>query len=500
MSGDGGAAAAVKLESWADVPAEQVTSAEEDELDQLLTHYVRTNHAVPAPNGHTLRDRTGRANGREHASLLQKRYAETRLHDAVVELQALQRRRTALLMLRAVRHCDLHAATPGWRLPDADFFGRAPASRVAPADVSEVIDLTQDEPDYAHIETLVLDGPLAQVWGTLGAACGQLSSAAGLAERASRAVKPEAAEQATPASGARPRAPRGAQQRKRKGDKARGSKPKAARKPWEGDSSGDESDEADDAEPSDEETEEEATLQADAAASVSAAYARIATLPFDEPGKALIPLNFAARYARDAGVADAAEAARNVAEYRRFLAIKAVLGTAVPPPCIDAVYHVHLTFTRSYSRFCDAMGLGFVHHEPCEGTPGNEEALDAAYERTLATYRAAFGAEPPSPPWVPAATANAPMLSVLVPAKELKALRRDARKWRDAHAASNDDGSDGADDAEEEEEPSSESEEPVWKGPPRALYYAKTARKTVAQRKVAPPPPRRMFFCGGPCG
>ena len=116
----------VKLESWADVPAEQLRGgAESAELEALVQYYLRTDHALPAPNGHLLRVRTGQALARAHMSLLQRNYAAS-LHDAAAELLQLGRRRTALLMLRAVRHCELHAAQAGWRLPDPDFSGDRP--------------------------------------------------------------------------------------------------------------------------------------------------------------------------------------------------------------------------------------------------------------------------------------------------------------------------------------------------------------------------------------
>jgi hypothetical protein len=158
------------------------------------------------------------------------------------------------------------------------------------------------------------------------------------------------------------------------------------------------------------------------AAAVRVAYSKIEALPFDEKP---VALHFLARFARDNGTT-MAEADRLAFEYRRFLAIKAVRGRAVPPPAIDSVFHQHLTFTRSYTRFCDVLGLGFVHHEPCEG--GDGEAMAATYGRTRALYAAAFGAAPPVDVWIESGENF--KRTAIVPVRELRSLRRDAASWR----------------------------------------------------------------------
>ena len=88
---------------------------------------------------------------------------------------------------------------------------------------------------------------------------------------------------------------------------------------------------------------------------------------------------------------------------------------------------------------------------PCQGTTTNEKYLDVVYNRTLATYRAAFGEEPKAPQWMPPPTDKPPLTCVVVPATELAALRRDAEKWRDAERRRD---SEDADEDEGEDEPS----------------------------------------------
>jgi hypothetical protein len=94
-------------------------------------------------------------------------------------------------------------------------------------------------------------------------------------------------------------------------------------------------------------------------------------------------------------------AQRAIAEYRRFLLLAAEAGHAVSPsPAVDHVWHLHLLCTRSYwDELCPKI-LGFdFHHEPATGAAGNRAKLDEAYARTLASYRAIFGEDPPPDLW-----------------------------------------------------------------------------------------------------
>lgn len=162
------------------------------------------------------------------------------------------------------------------------------------------------------------------------------------------------------------------------------------------------------------------------APAIREAYAKIESLAVDEVPDVALP--FVARYARDHGALPLDVAEQHLCEYKRFLAIKAVLGRAVPPPAVDAVFHTHLIFTRSYRRFSEEiLGSGeFIHHEPCVG--GDGEELAATYKRTLACYEAAFGAAPPSDIWLPSGSTR--VRTTIVPVKELLLLRRDAFAWR----------------------------------------------------------------------
>ena len=94
-------------------------------------------------------------------------------------------------------------------------------------------------------------------------------------------------------------------------------------------------------------------------------------------------------------------AAVAIAEYRRFLLLAATAGHKVsPPPIVDQVWHLHLLYTRNYWDDLCPNVLGFhLHHEPATGAAGNAEALDDAYECTLASYATTFGHAPPADVW-----------------------------------------------------------------------------------------------------
>jgi hypothetical protein len=69
----------------------------------------------------------------------------------------------------------------------------------------------------------------------------------------------------------------------------------------------------------------------------------------------------------------------------------------VPCEIVDEIWHSHILDTRAYDRDCRSIVGTFLHHYPYFGmgaTP-TPAALEAAYNETLARYRAALG-EPPT--------------------------------------------------------------------------------------------------------
>lgn len=113
-----------------------------------------------------------------------------------------------------------------------------------------------------------------------------------------------------------------------------------------------------------------------------------------------VALPFAARLARENGWSHS-HADRVVAEYKRF-AFLASTGTqpVCPSEDVDAAWHLHLTYTRSYwQRFCSETLGRPLHHDPTRGGPSEGAKHLAMYAHTLATYRDTFGEEPPTDIW-----------------------------------------------------------------------------------------------------
>ncbi|MEP6504849.1 MAG: TIGR04222 domain-containing membrane protein [Betaproteobacteria bacterium] len=105
-----------------------------------------------------------------------------------------------------------------------------------------------------------------------------------------------------------------------------------------------------------------------------------------------------------------------------------VAGHAVSPaPDVDAAWHLHLTRTAHYERFCQSVFGRFLHHEPSRGGSVEDQRHRGLYESTLKAYRAAFGADAPAPIWpepgTPREPARAPAPAWQVPA----VLRRHRR-------------------------------------------------------------------------
>lgn len=128
-------------------------------------------------------------------------------------------------------------------------------------------------------------------------------------------------------------------------------------------------------------------------------WKKIAAVQFDAPGA---ELTFTARLARE-NRWSREFAERAVQEYRRFAYLAVTAGHEVTPSDeIDQVWHLHLTYTRHYwETFCKALGAP-LHHGPTSGGALEKSRYENNYAATLASYKAAFGAEPPADIWPPA--------------------------------------------------------------------------------------------------
>jgi hypothetical protein len=99
-----------------------------------------------------------------------------------------------------------------------------------------------------------------------------------------------------------------------------------------------------------------------------------------------------------------AYAERVLVEYKRFLALTQLAGHVVcPSEQVDQAWHLHLLYTRSYwDRLCEGVLGRPLHHTPSTGGDAEHARHLDLYERTLASYRRLFHAEPPPDIWPPA--------------------------------------------------------------------------------------------------
>ena len=94
-----------------------------------------------------------------------------------------------------------------------------------------------------------------------------------------------------------------------------------------------------------------------------------------------------------------------------------------PPLAVDAVWHTHLLYSRSYARMCAAL-LGvsaegatsgavvqcvIIPHEPTPGGAAASALFTAQYAAAQTLYAEAFGAPPSPRVWTPASHRFAPL-------------------------------------------------------------------------------------------
>lgn len=128
-------------------------------------------------------------------------------------------------------------------------------------------------------------------------------------------------------------------------------------------------------------------------------WTRLQALELDQAGSAF---RFSDRLARENGWSRAF-ALGAIEEYRRFICLAATSPTPVTPSdIVDQVWHLHLTYSRSYwDDMCGGVLGRPLHHGPTKGGTAEDTRYRGQYDDTLSQYRAAFGEEPPAAFWPP---------------------------------------------------------------------------------------------------
>lgn len=128
-------------------------------------------------------------------------------------------------------------------------------------------------------------------------------------------------------------------------------------------------------------------------------YQKIMQFEIDSDQNAL---PFAKRLARENAWSDAF-AEEVIIEYKRFIYLTVVCDKEVTPSDeIDQVWHLHLTYTRSYwSALCKGILGHELHHLPTKGGKQEQARFKQQYAETLEAYQQEFQTNAPEKIWPP---------------------------------------------------------------------------------------------------
>jgi uncharacterized protein (TIGR04222 family) len=126
-------------------------------------------------------------------------------------------------------------------------------------------------------------------------------------------------------------------------------------------------------------------------------YERIHAFSLDQPE---VRFSFSQRLAKENGWS-LAYAQQAIAEYKKFAFLAVAAGHPVTPSeAVDQVWHLHLTYTRSYwQEFCPKVLQTPLHHNPTQGGASERVMFIEQYSKTLDSYQQFFGHTPPREIW-----------------------------------------------------------------------------------------------------
>lgn len=92
-----------------------------------------------------------------------------------------------------------------------------------------------------------------------------------------------------------------------------------------------------------------------------------------------------------------------IVEYKKFVYLAATSPTPVTPSdIVDQVWHLHLTYSRSYwDEMCGKVLAKPLHHGPTVGGASEDTKYRDLYAATLDAYQGEFGNAPPAAFWPP---------------------------------------------------------------------------------------------------
>ena len=126
-------------------------------------------------------------------------------------------------------------------------------------------------------------------------------------------------------------------------------------------------------------------------------YQRIQAFSLDKPDACF---SFSKKLAKENGWSTE-YTNRVIEEYKKFTFLAVVADHMVSPSDqVDQVWHLHLTYTKSYwQEFCNNILKMPLHHEPSQGGDVEQSKYNDLYNQTIETYKQFFGEIPPSDIW-----------------------------------------------------------------------------------------------------
>lgn len=129
-------------------------------------------------------------------------------------------------------------------------------------------------------------------------------------------------------------------------------------------------------------------------------WTKINDFQLDVPGT---EFTFSDRVARENGWSKE-YTKRVILEYKKFIYLCCVSEQGVTPSDpVDQIWHLHLTYTKSYwIDFCQNTLGKEIHHNPTKGGAKEAKKFNNYYEHLKDIYRYHFDNDPPSDIWQPA--------------------------------------------------------------------------------------------------